>query len=224
MITGVSAVADSIRFCTFAAAFCIVSAFAGHASAQEATVVVLGDSNAQGYGVNPQQAFPSRLETMLRSSGRSVRVINAGVALDTFGKMLARVDSSVPSGTQLVVVQGGYNDLDQEVSPNVTLANLRAILSRLQTRHVKTVLCGFFYKNWDAIGRRLAAQYRSTFVPGRTCYDPNNTGPDGLHMSAAGHQIVASRLARVIGRMLPGRESFATVKRSNSAAAPVGRP
>jgi lysophospholipase L1-like esterase len=62
------------------AALCL---FAGSAKAQESKVVVLGDSNTQGVGVNPQDAFPSRVETILRSSGRSVRVLNAGVAGDT---------------------------------------------------------------------------------------------------------------------------------------------
>ncbi len=202
MLTALFTIANFVRFCTFAAAFCLVSAFAGHVSAQEATVVVLGDSNAQGYGVSPQQAFPSRLETILRSPGRSVRVINAGVALDTFGRMLARVDTSVPPGTRLVVVQGGFNDLDQDVPPNVTASNMRAILARLQARGVKTVLCGFFDKKWDAIGRSFAAKYNAVFVPGSTCYDPDNKGPDELHMSAAGHAIVAARLARVVAPML----------------------
>ena len=199
MVTELSAFVNSIRLWMFAAALCLI---AGSALAQESTVVVLGDSNAQGYGVGPQQAFPARLESMLRSSGRSVRVINAGVALDTFGKMLARVDTSVPAGTQIVVVQGGFNDIDQDVPPKVSAANLRAILARLQARGVKTVLCGFFDKKWDAIGRKFAAQYNAIFVPGSTCYDPDNKGPDELHMSATGHAVVAGRLARVIAPML----------------------
>jgi len=172
------------------------------ASAQEATIVVLGDSNTQGYGVNPQDAFPARLEGLLRRSGRAVRVVNAGVMGDTLGGLLARVDSQVPPGTRLVIVQGGFNDIDQDVPANVSAANMRAILARLQARGVKAVLCGFFDKKWDAIGRKFAAQYNAVFVPGSTCYDPDNKGPDELHMSAQGHAVVAARLARVVGPML----------------------
>jgi acyl-CoA thioesterase I len=171
------------------------------ASAQEATVVVLGDSNTQG--VNPQDAFPARLEGLLRRSGRPVHVVNAGVIGDTLGGLLARVDSQVPQGTRLVIVQGGFNDIDQDVPPNVSAANMRAILARLQARRVKAVLCGFFDKKWDAIGRKFAAQYNAIFAPGSTCYDPDNKGPDELHMSAAGHAVVAARLARVVGPLLP---------------------
>jgi acyl-CoA thioesterase I len=202
MVSVFCAIVNSLRLWILTGAFCVLSALAASAVAQETTVVVLGDSNAQGYGVNPQQAFPSRLETILRSSGHSVRVINAGVALETLGNMLARLDTSVPPGTQIVVVQGGFNDIDQSVPANVSAANMRAILARLQARGVKAVLCGFFDKNWDAIGRKFAAQYNAVFVPGSTCYDPDNKGPDELHMSAAGHAVVAGRLARVIAPML----------------------
>ena len=38
----------------------------GHASAQEATIVTLGDSNMSGFGVGAQEAFPASLEAMLR--------------------------------------------------------------------------------------------------------------------------------------------------------------
>lgn len=174
------------------------SMLVGHASAQEATIVTLGDSNTSGFGVGAQEAFPARLEAMLRKRGQAVRVVNAGVPGDTFGGMLGRVDSSVPQGTRLAIVQGGYNDLVDGVPPDQTVADLRGILSNLHGRHIKTVLCGFFYKHWDGIGRKLAATYHATFVPGSTCYDPRHRGPDGLHMSEEGHEVVAARLARVL--------------------------
>jgi len=203
MGTAMSALVNSLLLRAIAGLACMF-AFTqiAPASAQEATVVVLGDSNTQGYGVNPQDAFPARLEALLRRSGRQVRVVNAGVMGDTLGGLLARVDSQVPAGTRLVIVQGGFNDIDQDVPANVSAANMRAILARLQARGVKAVLCGFFDKKWDAIGRKFAAQYNAVFVPGTTCYDPDNKGPDELHMSAAGHAVVAARLARVVGPML----------------------
>jgi acyl-CoA thioesterase I len=167
-------------------------------SAQESIIVALGDSNTAGYRVDQQQAYPAKLETLLRGRGQEVNVINAGVPGDTFGGMLSRIDLSVPQGTSVVIVQGGYNDLSTGVPPDETISNLDAILSRLHSRGIKTVLCGFFDKSWDAIGRRLAATHRATFVPGSACYDPHYVGSDGLHMSETGHQIVAGRLTGVV--------------------------
>ena len=101
----------------------------GHASAQEATIVTLGDSNTSGFGVGAQEAFPARLEAMLRKRGRAVHVVNAGVPGDTFGGMLGRVDSSVPQGTRLAIVRGGYNDSGQwGFGPIKPLPSLRVLM------------------------------------------------------------------------------------------------
>jgi len=166
-------------------------------TAQE-TIVVLGDSNTGGYGVGPQDSYPARLANKLQGYGRPVQVVNAGVFGDTLGGMASRVDTSVPLGTKLVIVQGGYNDLKQGVPAEESAANLEAILAKVHARQARAVVCGFFDENWDALGRKLAARYGDTFVPGNTCYDPNYAGPDGLHMTAEGHEVVASRLARVV--------------------------
>jgi len=210
MVTATSAFVNSARARRLAAAVCLIlAAPIAPAAAQGATIVALGDSNTQGFGVNPQDAFPARLEAILRRSGYAVQVVNAGVMGNTLGGLLARVDTQVPPGTRVVIVQGGFNDIDQDVPANVSAANMSAILARLQARGVKAVLCGFFDKKWDAVGRGFAAKYNAVFVPGSTCYDPDNKGPDNLHMSAAGHAVVASRLARVIAPMLNGSKALA---------------
>ena len=174
-------------------------AFAPPASAQDGSIVALGDSNTAGFGVGQQQAFPSLLQGDLRRRGRSSQVVNAGVPGDTFGGMLARLDSSVPQGTRQVIVQGGYNDVAMGIPRETSFANLDAILGRLQARGVKAVVCGFFNKNYDAVGRRIAARHGAKFVSGSTCYDPRYAGSDGLHMSAQGHAVVAERLAGALG-------------------------
>jgi acyl-CoA thioesterase-1 len=179
------------------------------ALAQQGSVVVLGDSNTAGFGVGSAQAFPSQLNAMLQRRGHNTTVVNAGVSGDTLGGMLGRLDSSVPAGTRLVIVQGGYNDKATGTPPDVIIARMKGILAQLRARRVAAVLCGFFYPEWDAIGRKVAATYGATFVPGSTCYDPRNRGFDGLHMSAAGHTVVAGRLTPVVEKILyrPGPAS-----------------
>ena len=191
----------------------------GSASSQEALVVALGDSNTAGTGVTATEAFPARLEAMLREAGRAVRVVNAGVPGGTLGGMLNRLDASVPQGTQLVIVQGGYNDVRVGTPPETIVARIQGILARLEARRVKAVLCGFFYPEWDAVGRALAASSRATFVEGSTCYDPRHRGPDRLHMTAAGHQAVAARLAPVVKRVLFSRRTARAADRRRGRVA-----
>ena len=173
----------------------------GAAWAQE-TVVALGDSNTSGAGIGRAVAFPAQLEAMLDAQGYNVRVINAGVPGDTFEGMLARLDRSVPPGTNLVIVQGGYNDVAVHTPPLVITASIDRILARLDARHIKAILCGFFYSDWDAVGRALSRRHHAIFVSGSTCYDPGHRGLDGLHMTAIGHEVVAARLAPVVEQAL----------------------
>ena len=172
--------------------------FAGSAYAQSIRIVALGDSNTAGFGVARQEAFPAQLEALLRTTGYDAQVFNAGISGDTTSGMLARLDSAAPPGTQIVIVQGGYNDLQRGSSPAAIMANVEAILARLRARQVRAVLCRFYDQPWDVIARR----YGAVFVPGGACYDANYRGFDGLHMNAAGHQVVATRLLPVVQRML----------------------
>jgi acyl-CoA thioesterase-1 len=165
-------------------------------------VVALGDSNTAGFGVGQGNAFPAQLGTMLQRRGYNARIANAGISGDTFGGMLSRLDTSVPAGTRLVIVQGGYNDLIRGTPRDVIIGRMQGILSQLRARRISAVLCGFFFPEWDAVGRKLSAQYGARFVPGSTCYSPSHTGPDRLHMSAQGHTVVAQRLMPVVASAL----------------------
>ena len=165
-------------------------------------IVAIGDSNTAGYGVARHQAFPARLEALLRSAGYDVQVWNAGVPGDTFGSISARLDRYVPDGIQIVIVQGGYNDVLRRTDANSIVAYLGSILSRLRARGIHVVLCGFFYPDWDAAGATLARNYGAVFVDGGSCYDNRYRGGDGLHMSAAGHQVVAARLLPLVESLL----------------------
>jgi acyl-CoA thioesterase-1 len=164
------------------------------AQTHSALIVALGDSNTAGFGVGRENAFPARLQTMLRRSGYDVQVANAGIPGDTLRGMLARLDRDVPQGTRLVIVQGGFNDVILGSSAASLKASVEGILSHLAARRINTVLCGFFNRGWDAAGRAMAKRYGATFVEGSACYDPRYRSWDGLHMTAAGHQVVAARL------------------------------
>jgi acyl-CoA thioesterase-1 len=63
----------------------VLSAFllASEACSQPSLIVALGDSNTAGFGVSRENAFPARLEAMLRQSGYDVQVANAGISGDT---------------------------------------------------------------------------------------------------------------------------------------------
>jgi acyl-CoA thioesterase-1 len=193
----VSSTCISIRLLVLSAVLSV-----GPAYAQSSRIVALGDSNTAGFGVGPQQAFPADLEALLRATGYDAQVVNAGVSGDTTSGMLSRLDAAAPPGTQIVIVQGGYNDRLTGRPPAAIITNIEAILARLRARQITGVVCGFFDPGWDAVGAAVARRYGAVFVPGGACYDSAYRGPDGLHMNATGHRVIATRLLPVMQKLL----------------------
>ncbi|MCB1450762.1 MAG: arylesterase, partial [Nitratireductor sp.] len=105
-------------------------------------VVVLGDSLVAGYGLDESDAFPQKLEKALLSANVAVKIINAGVSGDTSAGGLARLDWSVPPEASAVIVELGANDALRGLSPDATMQNLDAIITRLQERGIKVLLAG----------------------------------------------------------------------------------
>src|SRR5215472_6020056 len=93
---------------------CLVAAvtalFSTTMALAEVRVVALGDSGIRGMGVPESQAYPAQLEAALRARGHQVSVTNQGVNGDTTTGVLARLDSAVPAGTNIVVLSIGGND------------------------------------------------------------------------------------------------------------------
>ncbi len=91
-------------------------------------MVALGDSLMAGYQLPESAAFPAQLERALQAKGVAVEVVNAGVSGDTSSGGLARLDWSVPHGTDAVILELGANDMLRGIDPKVTRAALDEII------------------------------------------------------------------------------------------------
>ncbi|TGV91603.1 arylesterase, partial [Mesorhizobium sp. M2D.F.Ca.ET.145.01.1.1] len=105
-------------------------------------IVGFGDSLMAGFGLGPGQGFTDKLQAALRARGHDVTVADAGVSGDTSSGGLARLDWSVPDGTQLVILELGANDMLRGVSPDITRKNLDAMLGKLKERKIAVLLTG----------------------------------------------------------------------------------
>src|SRR5919204_477345 len=70
-------------------------------------------------------------EQALKAKGVAVEIHNAGVSGDTASGGLARLDWSVPEGTDAVIIELGANDALRGLDPKVTRDALDKILRRL---------------------------------------------------------------------------------------------
>src|SRR5258708_39655346 len=104
----------------------VTALFSTATALAEVRIVALGDSGIRGKGVPESQAYPAQLEAALRARGHQVTVTNQGVNGDTTSGSLARLDSAVPPGTNIVILKIGINDLvNRHVSPDTIVANQR---------------------------------------------------------------------------------------------------
>jgi acyl-CoA thioesterase I len=188
---------------------------AGTSGATERTIklVAFGDSLTAGYQLPAQEAFPVQLERALKAKGLAVEIANAGVSGDTSSGGLARLDWSVPDGTDAVILELGANDMLRAVDPKVTRDALTEIVRRLKARGIEVLLCGMlaprnlgpdYTQAFDSIYPDLAAAnglllYRF-FLDGIAADAKLNQG-DGLHPTAVG-------VAKIVTGILPKVEEL----------------
>jgi acyl-CoA thioesterase I len=157
----------------YGAAIALMAATAGPALAQgRVEIVALGASNTEGWGLSPSQSYPARLQALLMAKGIDANVSNAGIAGDTTGGMLARLDRAVPAGTQIVILQPGTNDEYMGTGAE-RAANIEKIRSRLAARNIKLLLIE--NAMLDALPR---SELRA----------------DGVHFTPAGYALLAERI------------------------------
>lgn len=180
-------------------------------------LVALGDSLTAGYNLPEAAAFPAFLQAALRSRGHAVEIANAGVSGDTASGGLARLDWSVPDGTDGVILELGANDMLRGVDPEVTRTALDAIVSRLAARKIPVMLAGMYaarnlgpdyVQRFDAIHADLARKYGLLLYPffldGVSGGSAKYALPDGLHPSAEGVRVVVDRILPTVETFLAG--------------------
>jgi acyl-CoA thioesterase-1 len=169
-------------------------------------IVMLGDSLSAGLGLAANEALPAKLEKALKAKGLAVTIENAGVSGDTASGGLGRLDWSVPEGTDAVIVELGANDALRGSDPKVTRAALEAIIRRLKERRIAVLLVGMlaprnlgadYVKAFDPIYPELAKAHDVILYPfilDGVAGDRALNQADGLHPTAAGIDIIVSRM------------------------------
>jgi acyl-CoA thioesterase-1 len=157
----------------------LLAATLGLAGTAHAQIVALGASNVAGKGVSSSEAFPAQLERMLAAKGYNAQITNAGVSGNTNADMLARLDQAVPAGTKVVLLGtlgGRYNA--RRLGQGDQSAELASIMTKLRSRGIKIIPVG------------AAGVTRKHLLP------------DGVHLTAEGHAVVAARLLPSVVRAL----------------------
>lgn len=175
-------------------------------------LLALGDSLTAGYGLAPAQAFPAQLERALRGQALDVTVENAGVSGDTSAGGRARLAGLLAASHRTkpdaVIVELGINDAFRGIDPEVTCANLDAILEQLSAHGIPVLLAGMrLLPRWGipdderfaSLYPRVAARHGVALYPfflEGVAGERSLNLPDGLHPNARG-------IAEIVRRITP---------------------
>lgn len=189
-----------------------LGAAASPALARTRTIVALGDSLTAGFGLRAGEAFPARLEALLKAQGKDVAIRNAGLSGDTTAGGLARLAFATQGPVDGVMLGLGANDMLQGRPVAEARANLDAILTRVRARRLPVLLLGMraptnwgadYQRAFDALYPALARKHGAALYPfllDGVALDPKLNQRDGIHPNAQGAALIARRLAPVFIR------------------------
>ena len=198
-----------------AAAFLIMMSivFAQRASpAETKTILVFGDSLSDGFMLKRSEAYPALLAKKLRAGGLNFQVINASASGGTTGGGLERLPAHLKHRIDILILELGINDAFRGLPIDQTRSNLQQIIDKVKARNpnVRAVITGMQLPGYSAddyvsaFGKMfadLAAKNGGALVPyllEGVAGNPSLNLGDGIHPNAAGQQVLAENVWRVL--------------------------
>jgi acyl-CoA thioesterase I len=211
-----------VLFTVYMSPFCSASgAEDPKSTANRKVILVLGDSLAAGYGLDPAEAFPALLQEKVAALGLPYRVVNAGLSGDTTAGGVRRIDWLLKQRVDVLVLELGGNDGLRGIAPETTRTNLQAIIDRTRGKYpaARVVIAGMrmppnmgadYVGRFEKVFETVAKQNDAALVPfllegvgGRADL---NQG-DRIHPTAEGQRILADNVWQALGPLLAGRSN-----------------
>lgn len=174
------------------------------------TLVVMGDSLTEGYGVDVEQSYPAQLERRMQEDGLDWKVVNAGLSGETSSGARSRLSWVLKLQPDAVLLETGGNDGLRGIDPKLTKENLTSIVSELKRLQIPVMVAGM--KTVTNMGEDYALQFEAIYpqvakeqevpligffldgVGGVPEWNQN----DGIHPTAEGYAEIVKRTAPVV--------------------------
>ena len=184
------------------------------AFAKPVTLLVLGDSLSAGLGLSPQEAFPAKLETALKSRYPDLKIVNAGVSGDTAADGLARLDWALTDDVGGLIVELGANDALRGLDVAQTEQALDGIMAVAVAKKLPALILGMkappnmgpdYVARFDGLYPRLAEKYQALLYPfylDGVAADASLNQADGMHPNARGVDLIVSKILPIVEELI----------------------
>ena len=162
-------------------------------------IVAFGDSLTAGYGAGGvQNSYPAVLAAL---SGK--QVINLGLSGDMAVNAPARLPQVLAENPDMVLIEFGANDRIRNLGHEGAARAVAQMVDAVQAAGAVAVIVdtgGPQMGAYTAAYKKIAKEKQAVFVPGimRGIFNKRELKSDMIHPNAAGYQIVAERVYKVI--------------------------
>ncbi len=177
---------------------------AGPAAAKK-RILFFGNSITAGYGLDPEQAFPALIQEKIDDLGWPFEAVNAGLSGETTAGGLRRIDWMLKQPVEVFVLELGGNDGLRGIAVGGTRYNLLEIVKRVKIANpeVSIIIAGMrmppnlglmFAEQFAAVFPDVAEETGATLIPfiGEGVAGKSRLlQMDGIHPTAAGHEVIA---------------------------------
>jgi len=181
-------------------------------SVRTPVVLFFGTSLTAGYGLDPEQAFPSLIEKKAEAEGLPIKAVNGGLSGETTAGAARRIDWVLRTPADLVVVEGGANDALRGLSPDAARANLEQVIATIRQKQPRTKIAliqmeappnygATYTRSFRTIYADIARKENVPLLPfllGGVAGISRLNQADGVHPNVAGERIVADNLWKAL--------------------------
>ena len=185
------------------------------ANANEITILFLGDSLTEGYGIDKESAYPTKLKELISNKeSKTIEIINGGITGSTTASGISRLKWYQRAEPNIVVLALGANDGLRGIPIEETEKNLQKMIDKLRKWNCEAVICGMkmppnygesYRQPFESLFPRLAKENNISLVPfllESVAGEKDKNIEDGIHPNEAGHEIMAENIYSIIKDLL----------------------
>ena len=185
------------------------------ASAEDRTILIVGDSLSAGFGISAEDAWVSLLQNRLAALGYEYRVINASISGDTTGGGLRRLPRALEKHQpHIVLIELGGNDGLRGTPIGEIRKNLAGMIELSQAAGARVILAGMlmppnygqnYTDAFEATYQDLAEEYETAlieFFMQNVALNPGLMLPDQIHPNEAGQPYLLDNVWPILEPLL----------------------
>ncbi len=177
------------------------------------TLLIMGDSLTEGYGVDLELAFPRLLQNKLAEQGIACKVINAGSSGATSASGIRRLSWYAKTEPDYVILALGSNDGLRGVPVSDTKKNIEKMIQFCKNKNWKIILAGLkvppnygpeYAGEFEKIYPDLAKEYQLPlfeFLLEGVAGESGMNQSDGIHPNEKGHEKIAENMLHFLRRI-----------------------